>query len=210
MPQMLIDPSVVQKTFSMLTLDASNRNLLVSLTPQEEIHLPGLSLAPGYRLIRVNNRLHHEVPQQHFELAVVNDLTQEVVYYNRVIFQPDSFLKHRPVTQILVWRTQKPKHRGALRDVAGKIFTQYLLENYDVVVSDRSQTTDGMSFWHARFFDALHSNMYLYGYDMLTCELREIETEIDVQTQTDWLWSDQDKHQDRLAIVSKFPLPVSP
>ena len=208
MPQKLIDPSVVQKTFQMLTLDASNRDLLMSLAPHQEIFLPSVVLAPGYRLVRVDNRLHNEVPQEHFELAVVNDLTNEVVYYNRVIFQPDSFLKHRPVTQILVWRTQKPKHRAALRDVAGNIFTQYLLKNYDVVVSDRSQTMDGMSFWHARLFDAIDNNMYVYGYDMMSCELRQMVDESDVLVQMDWLWADEDKHQDRLAIVSKFPLPL--
>ncbi len=74
-------------------------------------------------------------------------MSQEVVYYNRVIIQPDVVLNCRPVTQILVWRILKREHRAVLRDLAGKVFFDYLLESYNVIVSDMNQIHDGISFW---------------------------------------------------------------
>ncbi|MGM1297184.1 hypothetical protein ACS0TU_13275, partial [Enterobacter hormaechei] len=165
-------------------------------------------LAPGYRVVRVDDRKNGEIPQAHFELALINDLTEEVVYYNRVIIQPDSYLNCRPVTQILVWRTQKPKHRAVLHDFAGIIFMNYLLERYDIIVSDRNQTHEGMSFWQARMYDALEIGLHLYAYDMITCELIEMHDEIELEKGETWLWGDADNFQNRLAIISKYNLPL--
>lgn len=209
MPQKLIDPADVQKTFSMLTVDEKNRELLNALLPQQAVdEADFLLLPPGYRFVRIENRLAGAIPQRHFELALINDLTQEVVYYNRVIFQNDTFLNCLPVTQILIWRSPKPIHRQTLRDLPGRIFTHYLLDKYSIIVTDRHQTHDGMSFWQSRLYEALATGHHLYAYDMITCELRAVRHEGDIGSQVDWLWGQDEKHQDRLAIISKSPLPA--
>ncbi|PHM28932.1 hypothetical protein Xbud_01021 [Xenorhabdus budapestensis] len=68
--------------------------------------------------------------------------------------------------------------------------------------------TDGMAFWQDRMYDALAYSMYVYAYDMITCELRRILAEDDVSRQEMWLWGDPEHHQNRLAIISKDELSV--
>ncbi|HFW4799507.1 TPA: hypothetical protein ACIBS5_005034 [Salmonella enterica subsp. diarizonae serovar 60-67:z35:-] len=210
MPQQLLNPAKVTEVFAHLNETPDNRALYSELVNGSDVtsDVKGVSLAPGYRVVRVDDRKKGEIPQAHFELALINDLTEEVVYYNRVIIQPDSYLNCRPVTQILVWRTQKPKHRAVLHDFAGIIFMNYLLERYDIIVSDRNQTHEGMSFWQARMYDALELGLHLYGYDMMTCELIEMHNEAELEKGETWLWGDAEHYQDRLAIISKNKLPL--
>lgn len=210
MPQQLLNPAKVTEVFAHLNETPDNRALYSELVNGNDVtaDVKGVSLAPGYRVTRVDNRRKSAIPQDHFEIALINDLTEEVAYYNRVIIQPDSYLNCRPVTQILVWRTQKPKHRSVLHDFAGIIFMNYLLERYDIIVSDRNQTHEGMSFWQARMYDALDLGLHLYAYDMITCELREMKTERELEDGGTWLWGDLDHYQDRLAIISKHKLPL--
>ncbi|HKN03693.1 MAG TPA: hypothetical protein VJY31_07075 [Buttiauxella sp.] len=207
MPQKLLNPADVQKTFAMLTVDEKNRELLACLHPRNVLQeIDFLFLPPGYELIRVDDRL-DGIPYQHFELALINTFTNEVVYYNRVIITGDVFLNCKPVTQILIWRSSKPTHRTVLRDLPGKIFSDYLLKKFSVVVTDRHQTHDGMNIWMTRLYEALEARCHLYAYDMITCELRTVRNETDLGAQVDWLWGNEDNHQNRLAIISANPLP---
>lgn len=210
MPRSLIDAAKVNQVFAHLSENVDNRALYIKLACGNEItsQIPEATLSPGYRIVRVDNRLAGTIDQQHFEIALVNDITEEVAYYNRVLIQPDTFLNCRPVTQVLVWRTQKREHRAVLHQLAGTIFFSYLLDKYDVIVSDMNQTHDGMSFWQARMYDALAYGLKLYGYDMISCELREIKTEDEIGKQEQWLWGDPEHYQNRLAIISKVALPV--
>lgn len=209
MPQQLLNPVKVTEVFVHLNETPDNRTLYSELVHGMDIvsDIKNVVMPPGYRIVRVDDRKKGEIPQAHFEIALLNDVTEEIVYYNRVIIQPDSYLNYRPVTQILVWRTQKPKHRAVLHDFAGIIFMNYLLERYDIIVSDRNQTHEGMSFWQARMFDALELGLYLYAYDMMTCELREMRNEAELEKGDAWLWGDIEHFQNRLAIISKYKLP---
>lgn len=208
MPTKLVNAAVVNQVFAHLNESEDNRALYTAFCHGEEIAIPGVTLSPGYRIVRVDNRFPERISQQHFEVALINDVSEDVAYYNRVVIQPDSFLNCRPVTQVLVWRTQKPKHRRELHELAGTIFLKYLLEKYDVIVSDMNQTHDGMSFWQARMFDALVNALKVYAYDMVTCELNEIKSEDDVGHYEQWLWGDPEHYQNRLAIISRYQLPA--
>lgn len=207
MPQQLFKPFDIQQTFSLLTRDIHNRALYAEFlggeTPED---LAFITLPPGYAIRRFDNRL-QDIPFEHFELVVLNSVTQEVVYYNRVIVQKDSFLNHLPVTQILVWRTPDPRHDAALRGLAGRVFSGYLLGKYNVVITDRHQTQQGQNFWLTRLYDALASNQYVYAYDMISCELRPITAPEEINESVFWLWGDEEHHQNRLAIISVLPLP---
>jgi hypothetical protein len=208
MPTKLVDAVKVNEIFVHLNESSDNSTLYSALSRGVEVDILGVTLSPGYRIVRVDNRLTDRLSQNHFELALINDVSEDVAYYNRVMIQPDTFLNCRPVTQVLVWRTQKPKHRKELHDLAGTIFLSYLLEKYDVIVSDMNQTHDGMSFWQARMYDALQYGLKVYAYDMVTCELKEIKNDDDVGRYEQWLWGDPDHYQNRLAIISKLKLPV--
>ncbi|MBD2779792.1 hypothetical protein [Xenorhabdus szentirmaii] len=210
MPKRLINPEKINEVFAYLNESSDNHTLYTSLMEGENVasQIKGLLLPPGYRMVRVDDRLADKISQSHFELALINDISKEVAYYNRAIIQPDAMLNCRPVTQILVWRIRTPQHRAALRDLAGKVFFDYLLERYNVIVSDMNQTNDGMSFWQGCMYDALMYNLHVYTYDMITCELRKILTQDDVSRQEMWLWGAPEHHQNRLAIISKSELPI--
>lgn len=208
MPTKLVNAAKVNEVFAHLNESEDNRGLYSALARGQEVDIKGVVLSPGYRIVRVDGRLPDRISQNHFELALINDVSEDVAYYNRVVIQPDNFLNCRPVTQVLVWRTQKPKHRKELHDLAGVIFLNYLLEKYDVIVSDMNQTHDGMSFWQARMYDALAYGLNVYAYDMISCELNEISSEDDVGRYEQWLWGDPEHHQQRLAIISKLKLPA--
>ncbi|EYU15845.1 MULTISPECIES: hypothetical protein [Photorhabdus] len=210
MPARLVNPEKVNEVFAHLNESSDNHTLYTALMNGVDItdQIKGLLLSPGYRMVRVDGRFGNRISQSHFELALVNDVSKEVAYYNRVVIQPDVVLNCRPVTQILVWRILKREHRTVLHELAGKVFFDYLLEHYNVIVSDMNQTHDGISFWQARMYDALAYNMHVYAYDMITCELRKILTQNDVSRQESWLWGDPEHHQNRLAIISKSELPI--
>ncbi|MGR7464245.1 hypothetical protein ACU60T_23915 [Klebsiella aerogenes] len=207
MPKQLFKPSEVEQTFSLLNIQTSNAELYNAFggadTPPE---LENMLVIPSYKLVRIDNRL--DLPFDHFELVALNTVSREVVYYNRVIIQRDQYLNHIPVTQILVWRTPNPIHNQALQGLAGKIFTGYLLENYNVVITDRHQTQQGQNFWLARLYEALTANKFVYGYDMISCELRRVTGSNEIGQITNWLWGDDDHYQNRLAIISVLPLPI--
>ncbi|CCP03104.1 hypothetical protein BN439_2044 [Erwinia amylovora Ea644] len=207
MPTKLVNATKVNEVFAHLNEVHDNRALYSQLSNAQEITIKGLTVSPGYRLVRIDDRLKDRITQSHFELALINDVSEDVAYYNRVLIQPDSFLNCRPVTQVLVWRTQKRQHRKELYDLAGRVFLRYLLEKYDVIVSDMNQTHDGMSFWQARMFDALAYGLKVYAYDMQSCELHEIKTDDEVGHYEQWLWGDPGHYQNRLAIISKLKLP---
>lgn len=209
MPTKLVNAVKVNQVFAHLNESSDNTTLYSAMSRGEEVSIVGLTLSPGYRIVRVDNRLYDKFSQAHFELALINDVSEDVAYYNRVVIQPDNFLNCRPVTQVLVWRTQKPKHRKELHDLAGTIFLGYLLEKYDVIVSDMNQTHDGMSFWQARMYDAISHGLKVYAYDMMTCELFGIQSDDDVGRYEQWLWGDPEHYQQRLAIISKHSLPAN-
>jgi hypothetical protein len=210
MPRELVNAAKVNEVFAHLNESQDNRALYSKLANGVEISakIHGLTLPPGYRLVRVEDRLSQKISQSHFELGLLNDVSEDVAYYNRVVIQPDAVLQCRPVTQILVWRSLKREHRSVLHDLAGLIFFGYLLERYDVIVSDMNQTHDGMSFWQSRMYDAIAFNLHVYAYDMISGELRKILSEDDVGRQETWLWGDPEHHETRLAIISKRELPA--
>lgn len=62
-------------------------------------------------------------------------------------------------TQVMVWRTFLPEYQSALHGLA-KLFFAWLLETYEIVVSDQEQTGDGRRFWEYRINDAIADPQY--------------------------------------------------
>ncbi|MBD1228307.1 hypothetical protein [Xenorhabdus griffiniae] len=208
MPLHLKNIDKIAADFSHLNESKRNGDLYDALNPLAHEITKGvdeLILPPGYRLIRVDERL--DINKTHFELALLCDVTHEVVYYNKVIITDDVELKCRPVSQVLLWRTKKPKHNAALNGFASKIFFHYLIKSYDVIVSDVNQTHEGMSFWQGRMYEALEYNLYVYGYDVMSGEVRQISNQDEVGDYQSWLWGSEEHHPHRLAIISKIVLP---
>ena len=111
-------------------------------------------------------------------------------------------------TQVMVWRTFMPEHQHALHGLAKLIFS-WLLETYEIVVSDNEQTGDGRRFWEYRITEAIADP----DYEVLIWDGTKEDDELALIKSTDefvskwspYAWgTDPDVHQHRLLVISKI------
>lgn len=163
----------------------------------------GLGLPPGYRLIYVASRLNDD----QFEIALINDYTAEVAYYNQVAIVHYKDLECRAAAQQRVWRSFNQQHKAALRDLPSMVLFGYILARYDVILSDNIQTGEGRHFWKAEMSEALYRKRYVYHYQLTTGELQHIRTNAELAHLSDQIWGSAQNHESRLAIIASKPLP---
>lgn len=208
MPQLLLDANKVIETFHDLEVTATNEAIYHALVGhvhvQDIASKLGVALTPGYRLICITTRISNEK----FEIALVNDHIKQVVYYNQVIIVHYKDLKCRPATQQRVWRSADFQHKPVLRDLPAKVFFDYILARYDVILSDNIQTGEGMHFWKERMSEALYRQLYVYHYDVMTADLNQILTQQQLNALSDTIWGKVEGHHEwQLAIIACKPLP---
>lgn len=155
---------------------------------------------PGYRLLRVDHRVPTDLKT--FELAMLCDTTKEAVYYNRVVVTNISDLNVKPATQCLVWRSHNALHEPAVDKVARNVFFNYLLDKYNVILSDNNQTSGGKLFWERQITFAMLYEKHAYYYDMMSAELQKIDWD-NIADIKDRLWGKADDFEYHLAIISK-------
>ncbi|HHO0939065.1 TPA: hypothetical protein ACRTTK_003104 [Aeromonas hydrophila] len=207
MPQLLLSEDEIRASFKDLTVHDHNTKLysdLVSHSHIEDIAAEvGKAVPDGYRLILVKSRLGNDK----FEIALVQDSSESVIYYNLVLIVPYVDLKCRPATQQLVWRSPVFKHRDILANLAGQIFFNFILKRYDVIMSDRVQTGEGQFFWQRQMSEALAKNLYVYHYAFMTTSLTRVKDDEHLANIVDVLWGETDEYQESLAIISCSALP---
>ncbi|WP_313416974.1 hypothetical protein [Pseudomonas oryzihabitans] len=210
MPTLLV-PQDVANEFDRYDLDVSNGLLYamlnaaphpIDLAPQIKHEVPD-----GYRLVRIDNRL-EPLAHERFEVALLCDATQRVAYYNQVIVTGYQDINHRPATQVLVWRSTAFQHEAVLSQLARTVFFDYLLENYDVLVSDNQQTHEGQRFWLTQMSRALGLQLFVYHYHLLSTELVQLRQEADIQALRAVAWGGEQDHAHHLVIISKLELPA--
>lgn len=207
MPKLLVNGRKIAEEFAFLSDDGKNRELFLALTstPHGDIgRCLSDGLPPSYKLIRVDGRIAND----RFEIALIELITGSVVYYNRVMIVGYLDLNAKPVTQCLLWRSHDFKHSKALRGVAGDVFFNYLLEEYQVIMSDNSQTGDGQQFWLSQLSRAIHAGLFVYYYDVLSCGISQIDSEEALNALIKTMWGGADEFSYHLAAISKIPLPV--
>jgi|GEM_PF-685844 len=210
MPRLLVKTSDIREAFAHLMRTADNAALYAALTGAERVADISAEakcvVAPGYRLIRVDHRKRPNGDE--FEIALVNDVESSVVYYNKVMISIITDLNCRPATQNLVWRSSNAQHSAVLRDVAQKVFFNYILEKYDVILSDNQQTGEGKFFWQRQMSSALAFGMHVYYYQMMNAQLQPIPDQEALNDLEDQLWSEEEDQQYHLALISKVALPA--
>lgn len=210
MPRLLVKTSDIREAFAHLMRTADNAALYAALTGAERVADISAEakcvMAPGYRLIRVDHRKRPNGDE--FEIALVNDVESSVVYYNKVMISIITDLKCRPATQNLVWRSSNAQHGAVLRDVAQKVFFNYILDKYDVILSDNQQTGEGKFFWQRMMSSALAFGMNVYYYQMMNAQLQPIPNQDALNDLEDQLWSEEEDQQYHLALISKVALPA--
>ena len=211
MPKLLVSRREITKTFAYVERTAENHALYLELSGVEaradisaEVRH---SIPPGYHLVRVDGRVGSEAGKC-FEIALLNDLTQAVVYYNKVIITELVDQNCRPATQMLVWRSTDAQHGPVLRDLPSNVFFNYILERYDVILSDQNQTREGHTFWQRHMSLALARNLHVYYYRMLSASLQPIANQQELDDLTDVIWGEADGQEDHLALISRVQLPL--
>lgn len=210
MPRLIVKDAEVVKIFAHLMVREDNARLYESLTAAEAVIDISADaqciMAPGYRLLRIN---HRERPSSdRFEIALVNDVLKSVAYYNQVVISNIVDLNCRPATQNLVWRSADSRHSAVLRDVAQKVFFNYILSRYDVILSDNQQTGEGKFFWQRQMSTALALGLHVYYYQMMNATLVDIPDQDALDGLADQLWSESDDQAYHLALISKVSLPA--
>ena len=200
MPYQLTEQKEIRKEFEFLRLRNPNREKYISLSSNsiilDHVH-KGIHLPSSYRLVR------HKIKEDQFELAVLCDLSQSVVYYIKCNVWHDVHLGNYPVTQVLLWRSNDEIHIDATTGLARAVFKRYLLKLYGMIASDSMQTGQGQQFWEAQISSALRSGNYVYRYDRLTGDLTPIVSYDGVLDYSCDLWGDdKEKYEHVLALVS--------
>lgn len=207
MPKLIVNGLKIAEEFAFLSNDAQNRDLFATLTSsvhQDISQCLSEALPPSYKLIRVDSR----IGDDKFEIALVEMTTGTVVYYNRVMIVGYIDLNARPVTQCLLWRTYDFKHGKVLQGVAGDVFFNYLLDQYQVIMSDNCQTGNGQQFWLYQLSRAIYLNLFVYYYDVLSSSIRQIKSDAELNELISTMWGEADDFCYHLAAISKIELPA--
>lgn len=213
MPKLQLSQRKISQDFARLTRREANAALYLSVDAHpRKIDISAEarhSLPPGYRLLRVDGRAPAVAAQDDtFEIVLINDITKQVAYYNQVVVTQIVDLRCRPASQMLVWRSPDQSHSAALRDLASNVFFNYVLERYDVILSDNTHTGDGKFFWQRQMSSALARNLYVYFYRMMEARLEQILNQAALDELDETLWGDDDPFAYHLAIISKIELPA--
>ncbi|KQQ53603.1 hypothetical protein ASF84_17475 [Pseudomonas sp. Leaf127] len=163
-------------------------------------------MAPGYRLIQVNHRLHPN--DDEFEIALINDLESSVAYYNKVLISTITDLSSRRAVQNLAWRSPSAQHAAVLRNVVQQVLFDYLLERYDVILSDNPKTGNGLFFWQRQISNAIAYGLRVYYLQGTSTQFQLIPTQKALNSLVDRLWSGAHTHQDHFTLISKAALPA--
>lgn len=208
MPKLIVKPAAIRQEFAHLVRTEDNARLydriaaspnLIEISAEAKHMLP-----PGYRLLRIDAL----TPGTHeFEVALLNDVEESVVYFNRVMVSTIQDLNCRPATQMLVWRSQNAAHQMVLHGLAQNVFFNYILERYDIILSDNHQTGEGKFFWQRQMSQALALGLHVYYYQMLNAVLEPIGDQAALDNLEDQLWSEDDGQEYHLALISKVELP---
>lgn len=100
---------------------------------------------PDYEIARTGDG-------QHGWIFLYNKRDQTVDYVVQYATRNWPWLANRSVTQCLLWRDDTSPFVGG---ITKRMFFDYLLPRYGIIISDRLQTAGGHDFWRRRMTDAV-------------------------------------------------------
>lgn len=204
MLETLISQPDCRAVSAQLSRSATNSGLYWTLS--DVIHLADISaevkcsIASGYRLIRVGQRVC--MNDAGFEIALLNDVDASVAYYNRVETAAIPESNPRPAALCFVWRSPDARHAAVVREVAQSVFFNYIVERYDVILSDNHEVGEGRFFWQRQASTAIAYGLCV-SYIRLTERLQPITTQEALNDLIDELWDEPEELDNHLMLVSK-------
>lgn len=207
MPRNSTDQAKIDADFGWLSNDIENRAKYTEICRAELVEIAGrakVSLPPGYRLVR------HTLNTTKFQIALLCDTSDEIVYFINCAVWQDITLNAKPVTQILLWRTNVVTHRRVTSGITEDIFRHYLLEQYHIIASDSCQTKEGRDFWVRQMGYALAFGEYVYRFDRINCELLQITDHAKIRDNSCDLWGDDLAYENILAVIAQDKISWTP
>lgn len=192
----------------LLMRTADNAAFYTALTRAEGMHEISDKAAFGgespYRLIRVDGRF-EKADDDEFEIALIDDAESSVAYYDKVTVVHLPEISSRRIAHSRIWRSASYRHSLALRDILQKVLFGYLVQEYDVLISQGPASWESEFYWYRKVSCAVEAGLYVYVQDLATEELRPIPTQSALNEIQDRSWSGTDEGSLR-AFISVFPL----
>lgn len=141
------------------------------------------------------------------ELALVDHATARVIYQCRLTFLPGD-----PVTgmkrAILSQgeRSPEPAYKAVMSDAVDRVFTDYLVESYQIIISDDPRTGQGVFGWERLILVALDRKLHVYYCQQGAGQLQQIPDREAFEQLQGEIWGRLDDRERHLAIVCKRPL----
>jgi len=208
MPKSIITISQVQEVLEKLTRAVDNKAFYAALSAAKHVTNIAVNsecgLRSGYRLIRIDGRSNGI--GANFEIALVDDLEHSVVYYSMVM---STTLNDRPTAQTWVWRTYATSHWEALQTIVSKESFKYIIERFDILISNDLQMGSGEFFWLRQMTNSIADGYSVYYCKALTTKLQPISTQAALDHFVDQCWSGLHEQSQYLALISRSPLSLA-
>lgn len=191
-----------------LARTAENFALYAALTGAEEMRdiseLAGYVAQPGYRLIRVDDRL-KTLGDTEFEIALIDDAQSSVAYYVKAAIVCIPETGNRPAVRNRVWRSASNRHSLALRDISQKVFFGYIAQHYDLLLADGEIFGSGKYYWHRQVSRAIEAGLNVSVYVQAAQRFLPVATQCALNDIQDQAWS-RTNPEPLLALVSIIPI----
>ncbi len=200
MPRNYNDQMKIEHDFGWLDDENQNREKYSAILKAEYVDITAVAkimFPPTYMLVRV------ELEDEGFQVVLLCNATEEIVYYIKCQVWEDVVLAEKPVTQVLLWRTKLVEHLAATQGITANVFRNYLLENYNVIASDSCQTREGRDFWIRQLGYAIAFQEYVYRYHRIDCSLKRLKDQRKIASNEYDLWGDGEDYENVLAVISK-------
>jgi len=192
-----MNPDLNRKLYHAL----SNAQDSTEISIQAHAHLPS-----GYRLVCVTDR-----PGSPFkstlEIGLLHDSSGRIVYYQPVWITshnaPDRCAAHS-----VMWRSADYQHKTALRHLALTVQFNYLLAQYDLILSDGNLHAGGPFFWEAQISAALAKGLFIYVRDAQAMEPLHIPDMAGFDALKNRVWGASGELGNQVALIRREPLQV--
>ena len=161
------------------------------------------SAEPGYRLIRIDDRLNMDAGSE-FEIALLDDASASVAFYDKITLVRCPSNSSRHIARSQIWRSTDMRHSLALRDISQKVLFGYLIHHHDILLEEFMVSGAGKFYWHRQVSRAIDGGLHVYLYEAATQLLRPIPTQRALNEIEDAVWSEA-RQEPLRALISISP-----
>lgn len=161
-------------------------------------------LGSGYRLVCVTGRAGAPFNAS-LEIGLLHDSSGRVAYYQPVwVSNQDDHARCTALS--LVWRSTDYQHKTALRHLALNLQFNYLLAQYDLILSDGNLRAGGPFFWEAQISAALAQGLFVYVQDSQNAQPQHIPDMASFDALKNRIWGESGALGDQVALIRREAL----